>query len=213
LDDVVVTRGGKVVILPVMFEWPSDRHVSNKGWHLWAVRLFSGAVLVGLAVTEVQAQAQTNEVTGAGKAVLAGSAKSKGKSKPTISERPTVIGTTTSQKSESGNTKSDKPERPQATLTGEAAQTAQLVEKFQIARQDYLRAQKELELKSKNATEEQRVQLREKAGEALGRWREQQRSYLEEQQERVKTIKSELQADLGQRVDGAGEGGGGGRDR
>jgi len=170
----------------------------------WPFRLLVlVCLLLGLTATDGHAQGQTNET----KAALASSTKSKGKSKPTVSERPQVIGATTTTVTTS------KPERPKTALTGDAAKTAELVEKFQAARNDYLKAEQELGIKSKTATDEQRALLREKAGEALVKWREQQRAYLEEQQERVKTIKQELQADLGQRVDSTGEGGTGGRGR
>lgn len=170
----------------------------------WSVRLLVlVCLLLGLTPTDGNAQGQTNET----KAALASSTKSKGKSKPTIVERPQVIGATDTSSSGS------KPERPKATLSGDAAKTAELVEKFQAARNDYLKAEQELGIKSKTVTDEQRALLREKAGEALVKWREQQRAFMEEQQERVKTIKQELQADLGQRVDSTGEGGTGGRGR
>lgn len=172
-------------------------------WCQGPVRLLTlGWLLLGLTAIEGQAQSQTNET----KAALASASKSKGKSKPTVSERPQVIGAT-------DTATASKPARPKTTPSGDEAKTAELVEKFQAARNDYLKAEQELGIKSKTATDEQRALLRERAGEALVKWREQQRAYLEEQQERVKTIKNELQTDLGQRVDGIGEGGSGGRGR
>ncbi len=160
----------------------------------WAV----GALVLGLACFSgaVQAQGQTNAVGGADKA-LAGAEKSKGKNKPVISERPQVLGTTDAS----------KPARP-------GADTSELTVRFQSARASYLESQKELKLKAAaEGTEEQRALLRERSKEALAKWREEHGRYVEEQQERIKTMKTELQAELGQRLDSSGEGTGGGRGR
>ena len=133
-----------------------------------------------------------------------GSQKAKGKDKPTVSERPQVLSLTTV-------TSTDKPKRPE---TGDAtAETAKLISQFQTAREQYLIAQKENSLKFKTATEEERVLLREKSQEALNKWREEYRSFVEEQKERAKLMKQELQPDLGQVLDNAGEGAGNGRGR
>ncbi len=125
--------------------------------------------------------------------------KGKGKSKPVISERPQVLGATTT----SG------PIKP-GTDTSE---TAQLIGQFQSARESYLAAQKELNLKKQDATEEQRALLREKSKEALAKWQEEHRMYVEEQKERVKQMRQELQPEIGRVLDNAGEGGGSGRGR
>lgn len=196
--------GAEAVILRSMLKLQPCMNFERSWCFQWSVRLVVlGCLFLGLTAMDALAQSQTNET----KAALANSTKSKGKSKPTISERPQVIGAVDTSSTAS------KPERPKTAVTGEAAKTAELVEKFQAARNDYLKAEQELGIKSKTATDEQRALLREKAGEALVKWREQQRAFMEEQQERVKTIKQELQADLGQRVDSTGEGGTGGRGR
>lgn len=125
--------------------------------------------------------------------------KGKVKSKPVISERPQVLGTTTTI----------SPTKP-GTDTSE---TTQLIGKFQTAREEYLATQKELNLKSQDATDEQRALLREKAKEALAKWQEEHRMYVEEQKERVKQMRQELQPEIGRVLDSAGEGGGPGRGR
>jgi len=161
--------------------------------------LLLGVLVLGLGCFSgaLQAQGQTNAVGGADK-VLAGAEKSKGKNKPVISERPQVLGTTTD---------ASQPARP-------GADTSELTVKFKSARERYLESQKELKLKAAaEGTEEQRALLRERSKEALAKWREEHGRYVEEQQERIKTMKTELQADLGQRLDDVGEGTGGGRDR
>lgn len=158
--------------------------------------LLVGGLLLGLGAFSgsLRAQGQTNAVNGTDKA-LAGAEKNKGKNKPVIAERPQVLGTTT--------TEATKPARPGTTS---ASGSAQLIEKFQTSRTSYLEAQKELKLKAATGTEEQRDLLREQSKEALARWREEQR-------ERLKTMKQELQADLAPVLDQSGEGSGGGRGR
>ncbi len=165
--------------------------------------LLVGGLLLGLGAFSgsLLAQGQTNAVNGADKA-LAGGEKTKGKNKPVIAERPQVLGSTT--------TEATKPARPGTTS---ASGSAQLIEKFQTSRTSYLEAQKELKLKAATGTEEQRNLLREQSKEALTRWREDQRRYVEEQRERLKTMKQELQADLAPVLDQSGEGSGGGRGR
>lgn len=135
--------------------------------------------------------------------------KAKGKSKPTVAERPQVIGA----KGSSGNAVKGKPDRPGNPNTTDPAEVTSLVTKFQSAREEFLAAQKELNLKKKDATEEQRAVLREKVKEALDKWKEEHKQFVEEQKERSKEMKQELQSDLGKVVDGAGDGGGKGRDR
>ncbi|HEY1172822.1 MAG TPA: hypothetical protein VGH19_15750 [Verrucomicrobiae bacterium] len=132
-----------------------------------------------------------------------GNPKGKGKSKPKVSERPQVIGAISS---------TTKPLRP--SQAGGGTETSQLVAQFQSARNDYLEAQKELKIaKGTELNEEQRAVLREKSKDALNRWREDHRQFTEEQQERLKTIKAELQTDLAQRVDSVREDTTGGRGR
>jgi hypothetical protein len=156
-------------------------------------------VVVTCSVTNARADG-TNKVELAG-----GSTKAKGKEKPTVAERPQLIGATTT-------TTADKPARPTATGTT-PAETAKLISDFQTARQQYLETQKEISLKLKTGTEEQRMVLREKSKEALDKWREDHRRYVEEQKERARQMKLELQPEIGVVVDSAGEGIGGGRGR
>ncbi len=135
--------------------------------------------------------------------------KAKGKSKPTVAERPQVIGAKSSAAA-SGKGKPDRPQNPNAT---DPVEVTTLVSKFQSAREEFLTAQKELNLKKKDATEEQRAVLRDKVKESLEKWKEERKQFMEEQKERSKEIKQELHPDLGKVIDGAGGGGGNGRDR
>lgn len=135
--------------------------------------------------------------------------KAKGKSKPTVAERPQVIGA----KSSSASDNKGKPDRPGNPNSAEPPQVTSYVNQFQNARQEYLEAQKELKLKMKDATEEQRAVLREKVKEALEKWKEDHKQFVEEQKERVKAMKQELHPDLGKVLDGAGGDGGNGRGR
>jgi len=125
--------------------------------------------------------------------------KGKGKSKPIIRERPQVL----------GNPTTGGPARP-GTDTSE---TAQLVGQFQTARGEFLAAQKELSLKAKEASDEQRALLREKVKDALAKWQEEHRMYVEEQKERTKQMRLELQPEISRVLDGAGESSGSGRGR
>ncbi len=135
--------------------------------------------------------------------------KAKGKSKPTVAERPQVIGS----KSTSASDDKGKPDRPGNPNPTEPPEVTTYVNQFQNARQQYLEAQKELKLKMKDATEEQRAVLREKVKEALEKWKEDHKQFVEEQKERVKAMKQELHPDLGKVLDGAGGDGGNGRGR
>ena len=134
--------------------------------------------------------------------------KGKGKSKPTVAERPQVIGAKSSTAAEKG--KPDRPGNPNAT---DPAEVTSQITKFQSARELYLQAEKERKLLMKDATEEQRTALREKLKDALEKWKEEQKQFAEEQKERSKEMKQELHPDLGKVIDGAGGGGGNGRDR
>lgn len=155
----------------------------------------SALLMIGFSLVCLSAQAaDETTVSKAQLQAAGGNGKAKGKSKPVISERPQVLGL--------GATNS---------MAGTTA--GQLVNSFQTARADYLKAQKELNLKSTDLTDDQRALAREQAKDALARWQEEHRMYVEEQRERAKTMKQELQADIGRVVDSAGGGGGSGRDR
>jgi len=136
--------------------------------------------------------------------------KAKGKNKPKVSERPQVIG---SNSSNSDNGKG-KPANPGNGNSADPVEVTTLVNKFQSARDQYIAAQKELHLKMKDATEDQRAALREQRKDLLDKWKEDQKQFVEEMKDRARDIKQELQPDLGKVVDGAsGEGGNGGRGR
>lgn len=135
--------------------------------------------------------------------------KAKGKNKPKVSERPQVIG---SKDSTSGSQKG-KPDNPGNPNSTDPVEVTTLVNKFQSAREQYITAQKELRLKMKDATEDQRAALREQLKDLLDKWKEEQKQFVQETKDRVKDMKQELQPDLGKVVDGAGGEGNGGRGR
>jgi hypothetical protein len=135
--------------------------------------------------------------------------KAKGKSKPTVAERPQIIGS----KSSSSSTGKGKPDRPGNPNVTDPPEVTSQITRFQAARELYLQTEKERKLLMKDATEEQRAALREKLKDALEKWKEEQKQFAEEQKERSKEMKQELHPDLGKVVDGAGGGGGNGRDR
>jgi hypothetical protein len=135
--------------------------------------------------------------------------KAKGKNKPKVSERPQVIGAKGTI-SDSGKGKPANPGNPNST---DPAEVTTLVNKFQSAREQYIAAQKEVRLKMKDATEDQRAALREQLKDLLDKWKEEQKQFVEETKDRVKDMKQELQPDLGKVVDGAGGEGNGGRGR
>jgi hypothetical protein len=175
-------------------QWP----VSEPGVSRWVVL----ALVVGCCSLGVTAQA-ADEGTPPSKGQLqeaGGNGKGKGKSKPTISERPQVLGTTST---------TSGPARPGTDISA----SAQLVGQFQTARGEFLAAQKELSLKAKEASDEQRALLREKVKDALAKWQEEHRMYVEEQKERTKQMRLELQPEISRILDGAGEGSGAGRGR
>lgn len=134
----------------------------------------------------------------------------KGKNKPKVSERPQVIGAT----STSTDSAKGKPANPgNSGNSADPAEVKTLVTKFQSARDQYISAQKELRLKMKDATEEQRGVLRDQLKDLLDKWKDEQKQFVEETKERAKAMKQELQPDLGKVVDGAGNEGSGGRGR
>lgn len=139
----------------------------------------------------------------------AASGKSKGKSKPVISDRPQVLGTV----SVTTTSNPDKPLPPTSATSAEPPEVTLLVQRFQSAREAYLETQKELRLKMQNSTEEERELLREKLGEALATWKEEHKQFVEEQKERIKQMKQELHPDLVRVVDAAGDDAGGRRGR
>lgn len=134
----------------------------------------------------------------------------KGKNKPKVSERPQVIGANSS----GNDSTKGKPANPgNSGNSADPAEVKSLVTKFQSARDQYISVQKELRLKMKDATEEQRSVLRDQLKDLLDKWKEEQKQFVEETKERAKAMKQELQPDLGKVVDGAGNEGSGGRGR
>jgi hypothetical protein len=184
--------------MPNSYRRKNQLSLGNQG----ARRLVLLALVVGccsLGVTVQAADGGTPPSKGQLQAA-GGNGKGKGKSKPIISERPQVLGTTTTEGSP----------RP----VTDTSTTAQLVGQFQTARGEFLAAQKELNLmKNQEVTDEQRALLRDKAKDALAKWQEEHRMYVEEQKERTKQMRLELQPEISRVLDGAGESGGSGRGR
>ncbi len=155
----------------------------------------------------VQLQANDNGKGNGNNGNNGNNGKAKGKNKPTVAERPQVLG------AQGSPAEKGKPERPGNPNPTDPAEVTSQISRFQSARAEFLAAQKELNLQKKDATEEQRAVLREKVKEALEKWKEEHKQFAEEQKERSKEMKLELHPDLGKVVDGAGGGGGNGRDR
>ncbi|MEW6305271.1 MAG: hypothetical protein AB1705_17485 [Verrucomicrobiota bacterium] len=161
--------------------------------------LFSGMLV--MAVAQLSALAQTGGPTNGIVTLQAGdNGKGKAKNKPTISERPTVI----PRQTETDSTTKGKPDQPGRPSNPQPVpEVKSLVDRFQTAREDYLKQQKELRLLLQDATEEEREVIREQLKELLDRWKEQHREFVQEVKDRAQTMKSELSPDLGRVVDQA----------
>jgi hypothetical protein len=131
--------------------------------------------------------------------------KAKGKDKPAIAERPTVIPRAQPEEtnSEKGKGKPEKPERPNNPQP--PAEVKALVDKFQDAREKYLKTQRDLRLLQRDASEEERTVIREQLKEQLERWKETIREKQKEMKDRIQDMKSEVQPELGKVIDQAKE--------
>lgn len=139
--------------------------------------------------------------------------KGKGKNKPSIAERPTVIPrdpAADSSGADKGKGKPEKPARPDNPAL--PTEVKSLVTSFQNAREMYLNQQKELRRQLKEATDEQREAIRGQMRESLERWKEQHQQFVKDVKDRAKEMKDHLQPDLGRVIDqGAKENNGRGR--
>ena len=71
-----------------------------------------------------------------------------------------------------------------------------LIERFQNAREQYLLRQKQLLQNFRQATDEQRAELREQMKENLDQWRERQLEFRTQLKERAVELRRELQGEL-----------------
>lgn len=83
-----------------------------------------------------------------------------------------------------------KPEVVQPT------EVKNLIERFQAAREQYLLRQKQLLLQFRQATDEQRAELREQMKENLDQWRERQLEFRSQLKDRAVELRRELQGEL-----------------
>ena len=82
-----------------------------------------------------------------------------------------------------------RPDRPERALPPEIK--AQL-QKFEAAREAYLKQQEELRRKEQSSTDEERKIIRQRIQESHDAWVERAKQYRDEARERVKEIKREL---------------------
>lgn len=128
--------------------------------------------------------------------------KGKGKNKPTIAERPTVIPRDLADDSSSSDKGKGKPETPgRPDNPALPTEVKSLVTTFQSARETYLNQQKDLQRRLKNASEEEREAIREQIRESLERWKEQHKQFVKDVKERAHEMKEQLQPDLGRLID------------
>lgn len=83
-----------------------------------------------------------------------------------------------------------KPEVVQPT------EVKNLIERFQAAREQYLLRQKQLVQQFRQATDEQRAELREQMKENLDQWRERQLEFRSQLKDRAVELRRELQGEL-----------------
>ncbi len=110
-----------------------------------------------------------------------------------------------------------RPEKPRPTsevtavVRPEALQPAELrnlIERFQTEREQFLTRQKQLALQLREATDEQRTELREQMRDNLDQWREMQLEFRTQLRDRAVELRRELQGQLRDVVnEGSKEGG------
>lgn len=89
-------------------------------------------------------------------------------------------------------------DRPESLQPGELKT---LIERFQTAREQYLQRQKLLAVQLRQATDEQRAELREQMRENLDGWREMQLEFRSQLKDRAIELRRELQGQLREVVD------------
>lgn len=83
--------------------------------------------------------------------------------------------------------------RPEALQPGELKT---LIDRFQTEREQFLQRQKQLALQLRQATDEQREELRSQMRENLDQWRERQLEFRTQLRERAVELRRELQGQL-----------------
>lgn len=168
------------------------------------------ALLLGIVATHALAQGQGggsgNPGSGQGQGGGGngqGESQGKSKGKPSISDRP-VVEPREAQDSGSTDKSKGKPESPgRPDRVEPLPEVKSLVNRFQQSREVYLREQRELKLRLKDAPEEEREAIRQQMKDALERWKEQHRQFVQETRERAQQLKNELHPDLGRVIDKA----------
>lgn len=120
------------------------------------------------------------------------------KSKPSISNRPVV----TPREDDPERKEKGKPESPGRPGRIEPpVEVSALVDRFQSARETYLREQRELRIRLKSASEEEREAIRAEIRESLERWKEQHRQFALETKVQAQHLKETLHPDFGRVID------------
>lgn len=101
-------------------------------------------------------------------------------------------------------------DHPQVT---QPADLKDMITRFQAAREDYLKKQRLLALRLRQANDQDRAALRELMRANLDKWREQQLEFRAQVKERVLELRRELQGQLRDVVDEGSREGAGGRRR
>jgi acyl-CoA reductase-like NAD-dependent aldehyde dehydrogenase len=90
----------------------------------------------------------------------------------------------------------------------QTAELRNLIERFQTEREQFLTRQKQIALQLREATDEQRAELREQMRDNLDQWREMQLEFRAQLRDRAVELRRELQGQLREVVsEGSKEGG------
>lgn len=120
----------------------------------------------------------------------------------TIRDQGKKIGRTEKPRPPSSATAVDRPE------TVRPAELKNLIERFQTEREQFLARQKQLALQLRQATDEQRAELREQMRDNLDQWRELQLEFRTQLRDRAIELRRELQGQLREVVEEGGKEGG-----
>jgi len=171
-----------------------------------STKLFAGQLAVaGLLWLAAEADAQTK-----GKSDVDPSTK--GKSQPSIGQRPAVIPrdpATDPALPTDAKGKAATPSRPDKVEP--SADVQNLIRNFQTARDKFLEDQKALARQYSQASEEERKALRERMKEMLDRLKDQQRALQQDMRDRARELKQQLNPDLNRLIDNGSKEGGRGR--
>jgi len=95
-----------------------------------------------------------------------------------------------------------------ATMPEFPSDVRELIKTFQAAREDFLKAQKDLTKAMKGSSDEARATLREQMKDNLSKWRDAQSEFRQNLKDLIDQMKGNLQSDLRRNVEqGAREGG------